>query len=65
MDVNETSGQHNREPNTGSQNNTPENHQELFKCTCCRCLLEKKKTLIFNENKYNFTNDIVRSSLST
>ena len=66
MDVNDTSRQHYRNQNTASQNNTSsKNNEELLKCTCCRCLLEKKKTVIFNENKYNLNNDIVRSCLST
>ena len=63
MDVNDTS-RHHRNENTDSQNNTSSNNNELLKCTCCRRLLQNGKTVIFNENKYNFNNDIVQASLS-
>ena len=65
MDVNDTSRQRHRNQNTDSQNNTSsKNNEELLKCTYCRRLLEKKKTVLLNENKYNLNNDIVRSCLS-
>ena len=64
MDVNDTSRQHHRNENTDSQNNTSSSNNDLLKCTCCRHLLPNGKTVIFNENKYNFNNDIVQASLS-
>ena len=64
MDVNDTSRQHHRNENTDSQNNTSSNNNDLLKCTCCRRLLPNRKTVIFNENKYNFNNNIVQASLS-
>ena len=64
MDVNDTPRQHHRNENTDSKNNTSSNNNDLLKCTCCRRLLPNRKTVIFNENKYNFNNDIVQASLS-